>query len=187
MGLVPPRGRLSLQTPQPMPHNPRMTALTRRTSVRDLGVSVERVFDVVVAEDVLPLVLHRWGPIPAVTGTRDLTGPWDTPGSERTVLLGDGNTAHETVLVWDRPHRFEYRVDSISGPFGRFVDHAIGTWVFAPTATGSSFRWTYAFTPRGPVASVPLAVITHTAWARYMEQCAHRSVDLATAVPRESH
>ena len=34
----------------------------------------------VVAEDVLPKVLHRWGPIPGVLGTRDLTGTWSTPG-----------------------------------------------------------------------------------------------------------
>ena len=50
------------------------------TVSRDTAATVERIFDVVVAEDVLPKVLHRWGPIPAVTGTRDLTGPWDTPG-----------------------------------------------------------------------------------------------------------
>jgi hypothetical protein len=38
---------------------------------RHVGVAVERLFDTVVAEDVLPTALHRWDPIPAVVGTRD--------------------------------------------------------------------------------------------------------------------
>jgi len=147
---------------------------------RHLQVAVERVFDVVVAEDVLPKVLHRWGPIPAVTGTRNLTGPWDTPGSERTVLLADGNTAHEQVLVWERPRRFEYRVDRLTGMFGRLVEHATGTWVFSGTEYGSSFRWTYSFEPRGRAAAILLDVIVRTAWARYMEQCADLTVALAS-------
>ncbi len=91
------------------------------TLSRDLDVDVEHIFDVVVGEDVLPKVLRRWGPVPAVTGTRDVTGPWDTPGSERTVLLEDGSTAQEQVLVWERPRRFEYRVDRFTSPLGRPV------------------------------------------------------------------
>jgi hypothetical protein len=150
------------------------------TVVRELPVAVERTFDVVVAEDVLPHVLHRWGPVPAVTGTRDLTGPWDTPGSERTVVLDDGRTAHETVLLWQRPSRFEYRVDRIEGPLGRAVDHAIGSWWFDPVAGGGSrFRWTYTFHGSGAWAAPALWVIARTAWARYMHQCADLCVERA--------
>ena len=113
--------------------------IASHTVARELdGVGVERIFDVVVAEDVLSRVLHRWGPVPGVTGTADLTGPWDTPGSERTVLLEDGSTAHEQVLTWERPERFEYRVDRLSNPLGRLVDHALGSWEFSATGRGSS-------------------------------------------------
>jgi len=141
---------------------------------------VERLFDVVVAEDVLPQVLHRWGPIPGVTGTRDLTGPWDTPGSSRTVVLGDGNTAHETVLEWQRPSGFSYRVDGITGPFGLLVDHATGQWWFEPSAGGGSeFRWTYTFHARRSWAAPLLWVVARTAWAAYMRQCADLSVQLS--------
>jgi Polyketide cyclase / dehydrase and lipid transport len=149
------------------------------TVVRHVAAPVERVYDVVVAEDVLPKVLHRWGPIPAVTGTRDLTGPWDTPGSSRTVLLGDGSTARETVLVWERPRRFEYRVESFTNPLGRLIDHAVGAWEFATAGQGSTFRWTYTFTARGRTAGALLIPFVHTAWARYMAQCADLSVELA--------
>jgi hypothetical protein len=149
------------------------------TVCRELEVSVERLFDVVVAEDVLPRVLRRWGPVPAVTGTRDLTGPWDTPGSQRTILLGDGNTAREQLLHWERPRRFEYRVDRLNGPLGRLVDHAIGCWVFSETEHGSTFHWTYSFYPRRRQARVLLTALVHTAWARYMEQCADCCAELA--------
>jgi hypothetical protein len=150
------------------------------SAVRRVAAPVERVFDVVVAEDVLPKVLHRWGPIPAVVGTRDVTGPWDTPGSSRTVLLADGSIAHETVLVWERPHRFEYRVDGFTHLLGRFVDHAIGAWEFASDGdAGSRFRWTYTFISRGRTPDVLLVPFVRIAWARYMAQCADLSVELA--------
>jgi hypothetical protein len=156
---------------------PTISQTVRRTA----AVSVERLFDTVVAEDVLPKVLHRWGPVPAVVGTRDLTGPWDTPGSQRTVVLGDGSTAREQVLLWNRAMRFEYRVDSFTSPIGRLADHAIGSWAFMSAGgESSSFEWTYTFHPRGPVAALPLRAFVPTAWARYMAQCAERLVQLAT-------
>ncbi len=144
------------------------------TVFRTAQVEVERLFDVVVAEDVLPHVLHRWGPIPAVIGTRDLTGPWDRPGSERTVVLSDGNTARERVLVWERPTRFEYQVDHLSGLFGRLFDHAVGSWTFAATGAGRSrLRWTYTLLCAGRSRRPALMqLVARTAWARYMEQCA---------------
>lgn len=157
-----------------------MTRAASHTVSRTAGAGVEQLFDTVVAEDVLPKVLHRWGPVPGVRGTRDLTGPWDTPGSTRTVLLGDGSTAREQVLVWERPARFEYRVDSFSSPLGRLVDHATGSWRFAATNPGgSSFEWTYTFHARGSASALLLRGFVRTAWARYMAQCADLSVQLA--------
>jgi Polyketide cyclase / dehydrase and lipid transport len=155
-------------------------ATASHTVSRELEVGVERVFDVVVAEDVLPRVLHRWGPIPAVTGTQDLSGPWDTPGSQRTVVLEDGSTARERVIVWERPWRFEYRVDQLTSPLGRLFSHAIGSWSFAETGSGSEFRWTYSFHSRGRAAAALLTLVAHTAWARYMGQCADLCVERAT-------
>ena len=142
---------------------------------------MERVFDFVVAEDVLPRILRRWGPIPAVAGTSGLTGPWNTPGSERTILLADGSTARERVLAWERPRRFEYRVDGFTSPLGRLADHATGYWEFTETARGSSFRWTYAFEARGRLVAPLLSMFVRTAWARYMGQCADLCVELTVA------
>jgi len=145
-------------------------------------VDIERLFDTVVAEDVLPKVLRRWGPIPGVVGTRDHTGPWTTPGSERTVVLEDGTTARESLLVWERPSRFQYRVDHFISPLGRLIDHAMGSWEFDDRGTKSSFSWTYSFHPRSFAATVPLQLLVRTAWARYMAQCADLTVELARNV-----
>ena len=141
------------------------------------AVPAERLFDVVVAQDVLPHVLHRFGPVPAVVGTADLTGPWDTPGSSRTVQLGDGSTARETVLAWTRPGHFRYRVEDLTGVFGRFVDHAIGEWWFRPAGEGrSSFTWRYTFHGRSALSVPVLGLVTRTVWAGYMRGCAERCV-----------
>jgi hypothetical protein len=157
-------------------------ALVSHTVTRTLHVPVQHAFDVVVAEDVLPHVLHRWGPVPAVVGTRELSGAWDTPGSTRTVVLGDGSVVRERVLQWRRPQRFEYRVDRFTRPLGWVAQYALGAWLFSETRDGGAeFRWTYSFSARGRLARLLLAVFVRTAWARYMEQCADRCVELAQA------
>jgi hypothetical protein len=70
----------------------------------------ERVFDFVAAEGVLPEVLTGYTRfLPAVVGTSGNTGPWDTPGSSRTVHLKDGSTAREEVTGYDRPAYFAYQ------------------------------------------------------------------------------
>jgi hypothetical protein len=146
---------------------------------RHADADIERLFDVVVAEDVLPKVLHRWGPVPAVVATTDLSGPWDTPGSARTVLLGDGSSAREQLLVWERPTRFEYRVDSFTSALGRLVSYALGSWEFNDSRGQSAFAWTYTFYSRSRAAAIPLRVFVPTAWARYMAQCADLTIQLA--------
>jgi hypothetical protein len=149
------------------------------TETRTAAVDVERLFDTVVAEDVLPHVLHRWGPIPAVKGTRELTGPWDTPGSSRTVELANGQTARETVLLWERPRRFGYRVERFDGVLGRLAEHATGSWEFEADGARSRLRWTYTFHPRGRLGRMLLGPFVRIAWSRYMAQCADLCVQRA--------
>ena len=62
------------------------------------------VFDFVAAEDVLPKVLTGYGLLPGVVRTSGNTGPWDQPGSVRTVHLADGNTAREQVTAYEQPY-----------------------------------------------------------------------------------
>lgn len=151
------------------------------TLERELSVPVERAFDTVAAEDVLPHVLHRVGRVPGVKATRDLTGPWDTPGSSRTVVLENGETLQETLQVWLRPLRFEYRVEGFRGPVGMLTDYATGAWWFEPFGRRSRFRWTYTFHSRRLWARPFAFLFVRMVWGRYMEAAADRLVERATA------
>ena len=51
----------------------------------EIGASIDQVFDYTVAENVLPKVLHGYGPFPAVVGTKILIGPWEQVGALRFV------------------------------------------------------------------------------------------------------
>ena len=73
------------------------------------------VFDFIVAEDVLPKVLTGYGLLPAVVRSSGNTGPWDQPGSARTVHLADGSTAREQVTAYERPVYFAYARAALSG------------------------------------------------------------------------
>lgn len=150
-------------------------AVTVTASARtDVGA----LFDTVAAEDVLPRVLHRHLFIPGVSATADVTGPWDTPGSTRTVHLSGGGRAREQVDAYERPHAFAYTVSGFSGAFGRLVDHAVGTWRFTGDGERSQFTWTYRFVPRAR-RGLLVAFVVRTAWAGYMRRAAVRCVRLA--------
>ena len=135
-----------------------------------VSAGIERAFDVVSAEDVLPSILHRFGPIPAVTGTSELTGPWVTPGESRTVNLSDGGSAREELTDVERPRYFAYRVSGFSPPFGRLVGEARGRWWFATDGERTTIRWTYSFEPAGTAAALVLTLVGHVLWRGYMRR-----------------
>jgi Polyketide cyclase / dehydrase and lipid transport len=149
------------------------------TIVRSVEADVVRIFDEVVAEDVLPKVLLPFVLLPGVVATRDHTGPWNVVGSRREISLSDGSTAREEVTEWIRPARFAYRVDRFTSPLGRLVTHATGEWGFWPQTHGSGFAWTYTFHARHPLAIPALQVFTTSLWRGYMRRCADRCADLA--------
>jgi hypothetical protein len=158
-----------------------MSTAVSHTVTRTAACPREHLFDVVVAEDVLPKVLHRYRMLPAVTGTAELTGPWTQPGSQRRVLLADGSSLREQLTIFDRPDRFGYRVDDFPQPLRALVGHAAGSWEFADTATGSSFRWTYRFVPLRSVFTPAVRAFVATMWSGYMSRCADACVTLAQA------
>jgi|BarGraIncu00222A_1022003.scaffolds.fasta_scaffold168927_1 hypothetical protein len=149
--------------------------------IRTATVPVADLFDVVVAEDVLPKVLHGYLVLPAVIGTSDVTGPWSVPGSQRRVLTSDGRSVRERLTGWERPTRFAYRVDDFSGTIAQLADHADGEWEFSDAPGGSSFRWTYSFIPSSVWVQPALRAFVAGMWSGYMDACADRCVELAEA------
>ena len=70
--------------------------------------------------------------------------------SRRWVRMGD-TTYRETILAWDEPTRWAYRVDETSD---EVFDALIEDWVIEPAGAGSRLRWTFAFAPRSDLADV---------------------------------
>jgi uncharacterized protein YndB with AHSA1/START domain len=64
-------------------------------------------------------------------------------GTRRWVRIG-GVKYRETILAWDAPHRWAYRVDETSTPVFAVL---LEDWVIEPAQDGSTLRWTFAFEP----------------------------------------
>ena len=140
--------------------------------------SPEAVFLAVAAEDVLPKVLTGYGPLPAVTGTADRSGPWDIPGSHRTVLLADGGSSHEQVTHYRLGSHFAYRVSEFTNPVRFLASHARGEWTFEAVPGGTRVVWTYTFVARSRAAALPLAAVSQLLWRGYMDVCVEQFVRL---------
>lgn len=124
-----------------------------------------RTFDAVIPVDLAAIFLG-YGPLPAVTGTRDQVGDWDASGNTRTVLLKDGGRLSEELTRVERPGRCEYRVRPEQGPLRLAVDHIEGRFLFEPQPDGSTvIDWTYTFVPRPGRRIVLLALAP--LWRRY--------------------
>lgn len=171
-----------------MPHQIRQTV---GRSGRKITATVEaqtdataaRVFDFAVAEDVLPKVLTGYGFVPAVVGTSGNTGPWDVPGSMRTVHLKGGDTAREEVTDWVRPSYFAYRVSDFTFALRHLATEGRGQWWFEERNGRTHVRFTYTFIPKGPVSALMLLLFVRTQWAGYMRVCLQNTIDLTAAEP----
>lgn len=129
------------------------------------------VFGFVAAEDVLPKVLTGYGLLPGVVRTSGNTGPWDQPGSARTVHLADGNTAREQVTAYEQHVYFAYRTSDYTFALRYLANSAEGQWWFKKDGSGTQVRWTYTFRAKNWLASIPLALFVQTQWVGYMHTC----------------
>lgn len=112
-------------------------------------------------------ILHRYGPVPAVTHTSGQTGPWDVVGSSRTVHLGDGSTAQERVTRCEAPHVFGYTVSGFTNPIRFLAREARGLWVFHESGEVS---WTYTFAARTPLHALLLLPVVRGPWRGFMRR-----------------
>ena len=82
----------------------------------------------------------------------DHSGHWTSDqhggvGSRRTVRMARV-TYEETILEWDPPHRFSFRVDRASTPLA----NAFGeVYAVTPHEAGSVVQWTLAIDPKAPI------------------------------------
>jgi hypothetical protein len=116
-------------------------------------------------------ILKAYGPVPAVVGTSDQTGPWDVVGSSRTVRRSDGSHASERVTRCETPETFGYTVSGFTNPVRFLAREARGVWTFAEAPDGgggTDVTWTYTFAARSPIHAAVLAPVVRFAWRGFM-------------------
>jgi uncharacterized protein YndB with AHSA1/START domain len=136
-----------------------------------IAAPIEEVFNYAVAEDVLPKVLRRYGPIPPVAGTEVLHGPWGRVGADRRVLLQGGGRLHEQITEFQPPTRFAYQIDAFERtPLRALASRGFGSWTLTDLGGRTRVDWTYTFEPRGCARGVVLAAFLHTFYRGFMRQ-----------------
>jgi len=120
--------------------------------------------------DQLHTVLHDAAFLPGVVRTTGTSGPWDVPGSYRTIHLTDGNTVREQVTAADTPDSFAYVVtDFTSGMIRRMVKEARGKWRFTDNGKGTNIEWTYTAESKAWWSMIILYPVIKILWNRYMK------------------
>lgn len=166
---------------------PPQTTIQESVDMHPISVTLEetftvprqQIFEFIVAEDVLPKILTGYGPLPAVVTTRDVSGPWDQPGSWRHVVLADGNTAREEVTEFKQGDYFAYRINEFTFAVKYLATHAQGQWWFTDVGTGGTkVRWTYTFYAKNALAALPLKAFAGILWRGYMQVCLDQTREL---------
>jgi uncharacterized protein YndB with AHSA1/START domain len=86
-------------------------------------------------------------------------GQYETPpphgvGSRREMHMGDSQF-RETILAWDEPRRWAYRVDESADSL---INALVEEWVVEGDADHSTVRWTFAVEPGSDMAgAIPAA------------------------------
>lgn len=132
-----------------------------------------------------------YGPLPAVTGTRDQTGAWDAPGQTRTVTLSDGSSAQEGLKHYHPAEYFSTTISGFSGALRWLATGADGAWWFDPQANGTqtAVRWRMAFHARSKWAAPVLWLMASVLCRGYMNKAlrlAKAQIEAATRAPAGS-
>lgn len=125
--------------------------------------------------------------IPAVARTELLTERWGGANARRRVILDDGSTALEDILVDDLPARFRYIAWNYTSDAARFVEYGVGEFRLSDADDGRTrVDWTYAFKPRGALGRMLVGRFVNTTWRAWMESAAAAMADGAEADYRET-
>lgn len=123
----------------------------------------------------LNTVLRAGYGFPGTEWTSGTTGPWDVPGSYRTIHLTDGSTVREEVTAADAPDHFAYVVSNFTNPIlRRLVKEARGQWWFTDDCPGTKVKWLYEFEGTSALATLLLTPAIKILYRRYMVAAVQR-------------
>ena len=113
----------------------------------------------------------KFGPIPATIAVREQSGPWDSVGQTRKLVLSDGGHVIETITDVEKPHAasafFAYELTDFQKLFKVLVDHARAEWTYTEQPGGTLVHWTYTFVPRRGWGWA-VSLIVRLWWGSYM-------------------
>ena len=149
---------------------------------RTVPLTREEAFDRVLPLPLEELFVRRYGPIPAIKETRQ-EGTWGTVGQTRTIVLADPGTMQERLEVVQRPDRFGYTLDGVTGPMRLLAERVEGRWAFEADGDGTRITWSWELHPTS-VGRLVMPVFARI-WHGYARQSLGRLEELVTS-PRRS-
>lgn len=163
-----PEARDRLQTELPAPEVEAFEALTTTQVIGHFDVPATFVRDWFLA---LPLSVALPGTedIPGVARTELLSPTWGGPGARRRVVLTDGGSALEQILLSELPDRFKYVVWNYDTSAAAYVRYGVGEFRFLDRGGETEVAWTYGFAPRGWPASWLLGSFVRGEYRHFME------------------
>ena len=114
------------------------SAPVRFDYVAPLPAPVHAVFAAISADP------STWTWFPGLSDARYESAPPFGAGTIRSVVM-DGIAYRETLLAWDEPTRWAYRVDESSAETFRALAE---DWVIAADGDDSTLTWTFAVDPQ---------------------------------------
>lgn len=115
---------------------------------RTFPASIEDAYDVVLTSPLTALFSRHYGVIARIKAVEGQEGEWGRAvGQSRTIRLADRGTMRETLTVIERPQRFGYTIEDVTGAMKALVAAADGTWTFEPAGTGTRVTWRWDLTP----------------------------------------
>ena len=149
---------------------------------RELSVSPAVVFDTFLPLD-LTEIMTGYGPLPAVSGIEDESGPWDAVGAERTIRLADGHSMLEVLTSVQRPTKFSYTLSNLTNVLRFLVVRFHGAWSFEDASAEEGAcrvraTWRYEFETRS-ILTRPIAwLILILFWRPYMGRGFDRAIKM---------
>ena len=120
-----------------------------------------------------------WTWFPGLSKASYPSEPPHRVGSKREVMMA-GTYYGETMLAWDEPSRWAYRVDESSAPIARSL---VEDWVLEEDHGTTVVRWTFAIDPRtafraaGPAAPTLMGNLFRRAMKNLDEQLQSAATD----------
>jgi hypothetical protein len=129
--------------------------------------NVERVFDFIVAEDIV--VFFRKSS-PAIVAVEDQTGTWNHPGASRIIVMDNGNRFRESIIAYQRPYLFHYMLTEFSGaPQKGIVNEAIAMFIMQPYGPRTHVSWHYAMRPESDARLADARAFMQNVWRPWQQ------------------